>query len=83
MNESQLINKIKSYGSLPRNSIAENLKIPVKEVYNLLQDIQDIQEEFIETNVSTHLQDKLETKYHYLHSTSKTLFNFICNFVIL
>jgi hypothetical protein len=46
-----------------------------KEVYNLLQ---DIQEEFIETNISTHLQDKLETKYHYLHSTSKTLFNFIC-----
>jgi len=32
----ELINKIKSYGSLPRNTIAENLKIPVKQLYNLL-----------------------------------------------
>jgi hypothetical protein len=44
-----------------------------KEVHDLLQDIQRE-----ETNISTHLQNKLETKYHYLYSTSKTLFNFIC-----
>ena len=31
----ELINKIKSYGSLPRNTIAENLEISVKQVYNL------------------------------------------------
>jgi hypothetical protein len=47
----------------------ENIK---KEVYDLLQDIQG------EEIISSHLQDKLETKYNYLHSTSKTLFNFIC-----
>lgn len=45
------------------------------EVHNLLQDIQS---EHISTTIPIHLQDKLETKYNYLYSTSKTLFNFIC-----
>ena len=32
-----LVNKIKSYGSMPRDKIAENLNITVKQVYNILK----------------------------------------------